>query len=71
MPPKSCLGVKVADIGFMISAGAVHVVRKHLAQTVDSLALPRTHLVRMLLVLGRDLLDRPVAPERFQRHITR
>ena len=62
------LGVKVADLRFMVPAGAVGAVRKHSAQTLNRLALPRAHLVRMHLVLGRDLLDRPVAPQRLQRH---
>ena len=44
----------------MIPASAVGAVRKHFAQTVHRLALPGAHLVRMHLVLGRDLLDRLV-----------
>ena len=52
----------------MIPASAVGAVRKHFAQTGHRLALPGAHLVRMYLVLGRDLLDRLVAPQRFQRH---
>jgi len=52
----------------MIPANTVDAVRKHLAKTVDRLALPAAHLVRMHFVLGCDLRDRLVAPERFQRH---
>ena len=60
------LGVKVADLGFMVPAGVT--VRKHRAQTIQRLALPAAHLVRMHLVPGRDLLDRLVAPQRIKRH---
>ena len=35
----------------------------------DRLALPCTHLVRMNLVLRGNLLQRPVAPKRFQCHL--
>ena len=60
--------MKVADLGFMVSAGAVGAVRKHLPQTIHRLALPGAHLVRMNLVLRRDLLDRPVATQGFKGH---
>ena len=41
---------------------------KHLAKALHRLALPAAHLVRMHFVLGCDLLDRLVAPQRFQRY---
>ena len=44
-------------------------LREHLDQTLDRLALPGTDLVRMDLVLRGDLLKRPVAPKRLQRHL--
>ena len=77
------LGVKVADLRFMVPAGAVGTVRKHLAQTVHRLALPRAYLVWMHLVPGRVrrendslnrflillTLDRLVATERLKRNL--
>ena len=52
----------------MIPANTVDAVRKHLAKALHRLALPAAHLVRMHFVLGCDLLDRLVAPQRFQRY---
>ena len=48
----------------MIPTTALDAVREHLAKTVDRLALPCAHLVRMNLVLRGDLLKRPVATKR-------
>ena len=42
-------------------------VRKYIAKTIDRLALPCAHLVRMNLVLRGDLLQRPVAAKRLKR----
>ncbi len=56
------------DLGLVAGPRPIHAVRKHLAQAIYRLALPGAHLVRMHFVLGRNLLDRPVAPQRFQRH---
>ena len=52
----------------MVDAGLVGAVGKYRAQTVHRLAFPCAHLVRMHLVLRRDLLDRPVAAQRVQRY---
>ena len=52
----------------MIPTTALDAVREHLAKTVDRLALPCAHLVRMNLVLRGDLLKRPVATKRLQRN---
>ena len=57
------------DLAFMVSPTAVHTVREHLAKPFDRLALPCAHLVRMNLVLRGNLLQRPVAPKRFQCHL--
>ena len=43
--------------------------REHLDRTLDRLALPGADLVRMHLVPRGDLLKRPVAPKRLQRHL--
>jgi len=51
----------------MIPTGVVDAVRKYLTKTIDRLAPPAAYLVRMHLMLGRDLPDRLVAPQRFQR----
>ena len=50
----------------LISAAAIHTVREHLAKPFDRLALPCGHLVRMHLLLRGNLLQRPVAPQRFR-----
>src|ERR1700704_3255992 len=60
--------MKIAYLGLAILPLAVRAVRKYFRQAIDRLALPRAHLVRMNLVLRGDLLDRLVAPQRFQRH---
>ena len=60
------LGVKLTYLAFMISPTAAHTVREHLAKPFDRLALPCADLVRMNLVLQGNLLQRPVAPKRFQ-----
>jgi len=44
------LGVKVANLGLMIQAGAIRTAQKHRSKTIRRSALPRTHLVRMDLV---------------------
>ena len=44
-------------------------LREHLDQSLHRLALPCAHLVRMDLVLRGDLLKRPLAPKRLQRHL--
>ena len=48
------LGVKLTYLAFMISPTAAHTVREHLAKPFDR------------LVLQGNLLQRPVAPKRFQ-----
>ena len=58
--------MKLTYLAFMISPAAAHTVRKHLAKPFDRLALPCADLVRMNLVLRGNLLQRPVAPKRFQ-----
>ena len=63
------LGVKIADLALMISTPVLGALREHLDQTLDRLALPGTDLVRMNLVLRGDLLQRPLAPKRRQRHL--
>ena len=45
----------------MVPTAALAPIRKHFAKTIDRLALPCAHLVRMNLVLRGDLLKRPVA----------
>ena len=62
------LGMKITEFGFMVPAGTLGAVRKHLSKAANRLTFPRAYLVRMHLVRGRDLLHRPVAPLRFQRH---
>ena len=44
-------------------------LREYLDQSLHRLALPGTDLVRMNLVLRGDLLQRPLAPKRLQRHL--
>ena len=51
----------------MIPTPALDAVRKYIAKTIDRLALPCAHLVRMNLVLRGDLLQRPVAAKRLKR----
>ena len=53
----------------MIPPPAFHTVREHLAKPFHRLALPCAHLVRMNLVLRGNLLQRPIAPKRFQRDL--
>src|SRR5450755_2344606 len=60
--------MKVANLSLAILSLVVRAVRKYFRQTIDSLALPRAHLIGMHLMPRRDLLDRLVAPQRFQRH---
>ena len=38
-------------------------------QTLDRLALPGAHLVRVNLVFRGNLLERPIAPKRLQRDL--
>ena len=52
----------------MISGPPLGALPKHPDQTLDHLALPGADLVRTNLVLRGDLLERPIAPMRFQRH---
>ncbi len=56
------------DLCLVVRAAALRARREHLAQALDRLPLPAANLVRMNLMLGRDLLDGSVTPERFQRH---
>ena len=58
--------MQLLDLRFMVPAGTLGAVREHRAKPVQRLTLPRAHLIRMHLVSGRDLLDRPVAPQRLQ-----
>ena len=53
----------------MISTPVLGALREYLDQTLHRLALPGAYLVRMDLVLRGDLLKRPVAPKRLQRHL--
>ena len=53
--------MKIVDFRFMASASAIGAVRKHFAKSVHRLALPPAHLIRVHLMPGCDLLDRPVA----------
>ena len=53
----------------MVPTAALAPVRKHFAKTIDRLALPCAHLVRMNLVLRGDLLKRPVATKRLKRDL--
>ena len=62
-------GVKLTNLAFMISPPAFHTVREHLAKPFHRLALPCAHLVRMSPVLRGNLLQRPIAPKRFQRDL--
>ena len=54
----------------MILTGTFRAVGKHLAQTVNRLALPGAHLVRMHFVPDRDLLDRLVSTQRIKSETT-
>ena len=63
------LGVKLTNLAFMIPPPAFHTVREDLAKPFHRLALPCAHLVRMNLVLRGNLLQRPIAPKRFQRDL--
>ncbi len=56
------------DLSLTLRSGPVGTVGEERPQTLQRLALPRAYLVRMHLVPSRGLLDRLVAPERFQRH---
>ena len=74
--------MKLVNFRLMIPASTLGAVGEHRTQTIHRLALPRAHLVRMNLVLGRVrrennppdcflfllTLDRPVASQCFQRH---
>ena len=53
----------------MVPTAALAPVRKHLAKTINRLALPCAHLVRMNMVLRGDLLKRPVATKRLKRDL--
>ena len=53
----------------MVPTAALAPVRKHFAKTINRLALPCAHLVRMNLVLRGDLLKRPVATKRLKRDL--
>ena len=61
--------MKIADLALMVPDPPLGALREHLDQTLDRLALPGTDLVRVDLVLRSDLLKRPVAPKRLQRHL--
>ncbi len=52
--------MKLVNFCLMIPTSTLGAVGKHRTQTIHRLALPCAHLVRMNLVLGRNLLDRPV-----------
>ena len=60
------LRVELPDLALMIPATVLDPVREHLPETLDRLALPGADLVRVNLVLRRDLLQRPVTPKRLQ-----
>ncbi|HEY5209315.1 MAG TPA: hypothetical protein VIJ42_07710 [Stellaceae bacterium] len=45
------LGVEIANLGFVILALVIRAVRKQFRKTINHLALPRAHPVRMNLVL--------------------
>ena len=60
--------MKVANLGLPILSAMVRAVRKDFRQAIDRLALSGAHLIRMHFMTGRDLLDRLVAPQGFQRH---
>jgi len=62
------LGVELLDLRLMIPDGSLGAVRECRAKTVHCLTFPRAQLVRMHIVPGRDLMDRPVAPKRRQRN---
>ena len=51
-----------------MSFASVSVFCRPISKAIHRLALPSAHLVWMHFVLGRDLLDGPVASQRFQRH---
>lgn len=61
------LGVKIVNLDLMVAPRLIGAVREHLAQAVHRLALARADLIGMNLVARRDLLDRPVVPQRFKR----
>ena len=64
-PPD--LGVKLLDFGF--GRAALLAAREYVRHALDGLPLPRADLVRVQLMLRRDLLHGLVATQRFQRHL--
>ena len=61
--------MKIANLALMIPGPALPSTGEDLRQPLDRLALPGAHLVRMDLVLRRDLLKRPITPKRLQRNL--
>src|SRR6202035_924826 len=63
------LCVKLGDLAIAapVSLGALLV--EHLCELLDRLALPGSNLGRVQFVLGRQLCDRIVAPNRLKRHL--
>jgi hypothetical protein len=52
----------------LLSRPGVVARREDIAHALHRPALPGAHLVRLNLMLGRDLLDHLVAPQRLQRY---
>jgi hypothetical protein len=65
-PPD--LGVQFLHLRFGRSLGFA-ATGEHIRHALDRLTFPRAHLVRMHLMLRRDLLDRLVAPQRLKRDL--
>ena len=62
------LRVQVPDRRLVLGVARCSAASEDILQPVDRLALPRAHLVRMNLVLGRDRLHRAVPAQRLERH---
>ena len=60
-------GMQLFDFGLIVLS-LPDLVRKHARQTINRLSLPRRYLCRMDLVLGRNLLRRPVSTQRLKRY---
>ena len=60
------LRVQVPDRRLVLGVTRRSAAREDILQPVDRLALPRAHLVRMDLVLGRDRLYREVPAQRLE-----
>lgn len=64
-PPD--LGVQLFHLG--LGRAALLAAREHIGHAFDGLSLPCTDLVRMQLMLCRDLLHGLVTTQHFQRHL--